>query len=338
MKKLLAIVLGVALAGVGTVALASRNASGTYNLPAGNPVVGGTKITSSWANTTLGDISAELTDSLSRTGKGGMSAHLRVPNGTAGAPTLSFTNDTDAGWYLSSAGNVHLAVGATDSLRCTATGVTVPGTLGVTGASTLTGNTTVGGTLGVTGVATFTATPVLSAGASVPGGNIAFTAVGTQELVKSGGLLVLGTSDANQTQFFYDGNLVGSINGVGFDNANRPINSVATPTNATDAATKGYVDTQIGFNRPTFVVLIDGTSGSVLRVVMGSTTGYVFAKSSAGVYTITKAGGYAANRIVHVSAVSTTGVAASWSPTSGTVTTLYVAGAADATLAVSMFD
>ncbi|CAB5217704.1 hypothetical protein UFOVP202_1, partial [uncultured Caudovirales phage] len=28
----------------------SRNGSGTYNLPAGNPVVTGTTITSSWAN------------------------------------------------------------------------------------------------------------------------------------------------------------------------------------------------------------------------------------------------------------------------------------------------
>jgi hypothetical protein len=333
MKRIsLSVVIGVALAFAGTSALAARNSSGTYSLPAGNPVVGGTKITSSWANLTLGDIAAELGDSLSRSGKGAMSAPLRVPNGTPGAPTLSFANDPDSGLYLSSAGDARIAAAGVDSLQCTATGVTVPGTLGVTG------NGTVGGTLGVTGVATFSAAPVLSAGASVTGGDLSLSLAGTQQILKSGGTLVFGTSDANQTQFLYNGNLVGSINSVGFDNGNRPINSVATPTNATDAATKGYVDTQIGYNRPTFVVLIDGTSGSVLRVVMGSTTGYVFAKSSTGVYTITKAGGYAANRIVHVSAVSTTGLAASWSPTSGTVTTLYVAGAADANLAVSLFD
>jgi hypothetical protein len=289
MKKLLAIVLGVALAGVGTVALASRNSAGSYSLPSGNPVVGGTRITSSWANTTLGDISAELTDSLSRTGKGGMSAPLRVPNGTAGAPTLSFTNDTDAGWYLSSAGNVHLAVGATDSLRCTATGVTVPGTLGVTGASTLTGNTTVGGTLGVTGVATFTAAPVLSAGASVAGGNLTLSLAGTQQILKSGGTFVIGTSDANQTQLFYNGNLVGSINGVGFDNANRPINSVATPTNATDAATKGYVD-----GLPGAVVAGGRIAGATGQISGGFGTSNNV-RNSDGNYTITLSASYTNN-------------------------------------------
>jgi len=30
-----------------------RNASGTYTLPSGNPVVAGTTIEASWANTTL---------------------------------------------------------------------------------------------------------------------------------------------------------------------------------------------------------------------------------------------------------------------------------------------
>jgi hypothetical protein len=31
----------------------SRNASGTYTLPAGNPVVSGTDITVTWGNTTM---------------------------------------------------------------------------------------------------------------------------------------------------------------------------------------------------------------------------------------------------------------------------------------------
>ena len=38
----------------------SRNGSGTYTLPAGNPVVTGTAITSSWANTSLSDIVQEF--------------------------------------------------------------------------------------------------------------------------------------------------------------------------------------------------------------------------------------------------------------------------------------
>jgi len=42
-----------------------RDGSGTYTLPAGNPVVTSTVITPSWANPTLSDIAAALTDSLS---------------------------------------------------------------------------------------------------------------------------------------------------------------------------------------------------------------------------------------------------------------------------------
>ncbi len=44
-----------------------RDAAGTYTLPTGNPVVGGTTIDVSWANNTLNDIAAALTGSLATT-------------------------------------------------------------------------------------------------------------------------------------------------------------------------------------------------------------------------------------------------------------------------------
>ena len=47
----------------------SRNGSGTYTLPAGNPVVTGTTITSSWANATLSNIADALTQSVSADGQ-----------------------------------------------------------------------------------------------------------------------------------------------------------------------------------------------------------------------------------------------------------------------------
>jgi hypothetical protein len=56
----------------------SRDANGTFNLAAGNPVVPATKIRVSWANPTLSDIAAGLTDSLSRSGKGAMGAALAM--------------------------------------------------------------------------------------------------------------------------------------------------------------------------------------------------------------------------------------------------------------------
>ena len=47
----------------------SRNGSGTYSLPSGNPVVSGTTITSAWANTTLSDMASALTGSLASDGQ-----------------------------------------------------------------------------------------------------------------------------------------------------------------------------------------------------------------------------------------------------------------------------
>ena len=47
----------------------SRNGSGVYNLPAGNPVVTGTTISSTWANNTLTDIATALTGSLAADGQ-----------------------------------------------------------------------------------------------------------------------------------------------------------------------------------------------------------------------------------------------------------------------------
>ena len=54
-----------------------RNGSGTYVLPSPvNPVATGTTITSTWANTTLTDVSNELTNSLPRDGQAPMTANL----------------------------------------------------------------------------------------------------------------------------------------------------------------------------------------------------------------------------------------------------------------------
>jgi hypothetical protein len=54
----------------------SRNGSGTYSLPAGNPVVTGTTISSSWANSTMSDLAAALTDSVAADGQTPMTGNL----------------------------------------------------------------------------------------------------------------------------------------------------------------------------------------------------------------------------------------------------------------------
>ena len=73
----------------------ARDSSGTHTLPSGQPVVAGTTITATAHNAAMADLSAEVTDSLSRSGKGGMTAPLRVADGTVAAPAVSFTSDTD---------------------------------------------------------------------------------------------------------------------------------------------------------------------------------------------------------------------------------------------------
>ena len=56
----------------------SRNGSGTYSLPAGNPVVTSTTISSAWANTTLNDIAASLTGSVASDGQTPMTGALNM--------------------------------------------------------------------------------------------------------------------------------------------------------------------------------------------------------------------------------------------------------------------
>jgi len=63
-----------------------RNPQGIYSLPAGNPVVSGTLIESTWANPTMSDIAAALTGSLPRDGSAGMQAQLLLVDQTANPP------------------------------------------------------------------------------------------------------------------------------------------------------------------------------------------------------------------------------------------------------------
>jgi hypothetical protein len=70
----------------------SRNGTGTYTLPAGNPVVTGTTISSTWANNTLNDIATALTQSLAKDGQTTPTAN--IPMGSfkltgLGAPTTA---------------------------------------------------------------------------------------------------------------------------------------------------------------------------------------------------------------------------------------------------------
>jgi len=102
-----------------------RNAAGVYSLPAGNPVVTATVISSVWANTTLSDIGTAMTGSLARNGDGGMTGQFKADDGAIGAPGISWASETTTGWYRASAGNIRFAIAGADIITVTAAGIVV---------------------------------------------------------------------------------------------------------------------------------------------------------------------------------------------------------------------
>ncbi len=82
-----------------------RNSTGQYFLPA-PPVKPGELIRAEWANLTTGDIAKGITDSLDRDGTGGMRGQLKMTDGDAYNPALTFTNEPDIGLTRSSDGTM----------------------------------------------------------------------------------------------------------------------------------------------------------------------------------------------------------------------------------------
>lgn len=95
-----------------------RDGNGNYTLPGGiNPVITGTTIDVSWANPTMDDIATALTDSLSRTGSGGMLVPFLNADGAIGSPGISWVNETTMGFYRSGAGEMRVPITGVDRSR-----------------------------------------------------------------------------------------------------------------------------------------------------------------------------------------------------------------------------
>lgn len=82
-----------------------RNSSGIYSLPAGNPVISGTEIESVWANTTMNDLGAEITNSLPRNGSAPMTGMLTL----LAAPPTTTQHATNKAYVDSSIGAIDTA-------------------------------------------------------------------------------------------------------------------------------------------------------------------------------------------------------------------------------------
>lgn len=183
----------------------ARNASGTHSLPTGNPVVTGTSVSSTVQNATMSDISTEITDSLSRSGKGGMTAPLRCADGAVSAPAHSYTSETNSGFYRAGASDVRLSIAGTDRYKQTATGATFTGTLTSTGAIA---GASSGVAPAVYGVHSGTGDGVYGDANGTTGAAI-YGNGGVKGVGKSGGPAVVGQGAANGNGGQFSGNGIG---------------------------------------------------------------------------------------------------------------------------------
>jgi hypothetical protein len=109
----------------------SRDGSGNYSLPAGNPVSTGTTISSTWANNTLSDIATALTQSISKDGQTtytanqpmGGNKHTSIANASARDQYAAFGQVQDgAAQYLTTVAGTNTITASLNSLAAYAAG------------------------------------------------------------------------------------------------------------------------------------------------------------------------------------------------------------------------
>lgn len=141
----------------------ARNGSGTYNLPAGNPVTTGTTISSTWANSTLSDMATALTGSIAADGQ------------------------TTASGNLPMGGFIHTNVGnATVRTNYASASQVQDGTLTYLTSVAGTNTITAVGAVGMTAYATGQKFTFVSAGANTGAATININSIGAKALTKNG--------------------------------------------------------------------------------------------------------------------------------------------------------
>ena len=222
-----------------------RNASGVYTLPAGNPVVPGTTIDAAWANDTLEDLANEVTNSLSRTGAGGMLAPFRLADGTVTAPGIAWLNETNSGLYRSGAGSTWMSILGVNTVQFSTVGVTIPSGKALTAQ----GNASVSGTLAVIGATVFASSLAVGGAITATGGVIG------------------NVTAATGTSTFNDVVIAGALDMTAGSSAT--ITGLNNPTNPSDAANKSYVDSQDALK----LSLTGGTMSGVIAMGNNKVTG-----------------------------------------------------------------
>ena len=141
----------------------ARNGTGTYNLPAGNPVVTGSTISSTWANNTLNDLATALTGSISSDGQ-------TTPTGNLPMGGYAHTGVADA--------TVRTMYGTAGQIQDSAfTFLTSP-----SGTNTMTATAALGMSAYVTGQRFFFVAPSTNTGACT----LNINAIGAKAITKNG--------------------------------------------------------------------------------------------------------------------------------------------------------
>ena len=170
----------------------ARNGSGTYSLPAGNPVTTGTVISSTWANSTLNDLGSALTASLAYDGQTTPVANLPMGgyvHTNVGNATLR-TNYPSAGQVQDGTFTYLTSVSGTDTITAVAAISMTAYAVGQTFRFIAAGaNTTTGVTININGIGakniTKNGTTALAIGDIVSGSVVEVTYDGTEFQISS---------------------------------------------------------------------------------------------------------------------------------------------------------
>ncbi len=234
-----------------------RDSGGVYTLPAGNPVIPGTVITSTWANDTMDDLAVAITDSLDRNGRGGMLAPFEFTDGIETAPGFAWANEPTSGFFRESAGDFRATILGSETVRFNSLGIQIWNTVDLTWDQVLTN----GGALGLVPVSPGTTDGdtlewdntggvwVVSALKMVPVGGAADQTLrwddtgGVWAVTSALSISDAGAIDMTSTLSVVGVSTLGGVTLTGvFDGGTQVLTNVGDPVDDQDAVTKAYGD------------------------------------------------------------------------------------------------
>jgi hypothetical protein len=278
----------------------ARNGSGTYNLPAGNPVVTGTTISSTTTNSTFSDIATALTGSISSDGQ-------TTPTGNLPMGTYAHTGVGNA--------TVRTMYGSAAQVQDN----TFQYLTSVSGTNVITATAPVGMTAYATGQR-FT---FIAAGANTGAATLNLNSIGAKAITKNGTtpLVASDIASGQAIEVVYDGTQfqlinVSSLTGVSSFSAG---STGLTPSTATTGAVTLAGTLAIangGTNNASLAVTAGGslyTDGTKIVNVGAGTSGQYLKSNGASAPTWTSVSG----NLLNIRYFTTVGTA-TYTPTSGT--------------------